>query len=543
MSTVKCCEVSQLDICHSFLQWVSQETGKVQTRIFDFQMSRHRALFLSLFILIILVLLVNFYFAFVMNSNNNNKLTSQPESPKALFASNKIFSSTSKTLILLDSPARDNDNDLRNVRNASLEFSMKIEKYLQKISFKYSKPSPLLHSEINKLWTYLQPSVGVSTQLLSVAKEWVGARNIVPAQVPLLGSVLKTISVAKIIKAQNAPGGTQLKLLITFEGGQQALFKPQWYKRDEIIEGPVYSGKDRHNAEVAAFYLALLLGLRRVPITAARKINLQTEIMPVASKTLLKTFIVDGKNNTCFYGTCHYCSPSDAVCGSKVWIEGAVILMLPNNVKLKHFRSPWQRTYKENKAAKWEIDSNFCETVKSNKIYNLQNGPRLLDLIDAAVFDFLIDNGDRHHYEVPGNVSGAAVLFIDNGKSFGHPFQDHWDILAPLYQCCVYVCPSGHSDYYREHDTKMYITDIFFLAFCLFYLRLRKYTWERLLLFSGGTLGAALEKLLSTSFISPVLTSFHLNALNRRLRVIYATAEFCFQNFGIDAVLIDDGYR
>lgn len=50
----------------------------------------------------------------------------------------------------------------------------------------------------------------------------------VPPQSPLLGSLLKTVSLAKIIKAQNAPGGTQLKLLITLEGGQRALFKPQW---------------------------------------------------------------------------------------------------------------------------------------------------------------------------------------------------------------------------------------------------------------------------------------------------------------------------
>ncbi|KAE8750839.1 hypothetical protein FOCC_FOCC002267 [Frankliniella occidentalis] len=441
---------------------------------------RHRGLFLSLFLLIILVLMVNFYFAFVMNSDSN-KLLSQTEPSKIFYAQSKVFSSTIRNVILLDSPVKENYNSL----------------------------SPFLHNEISKLWTYLQPSVGTSTQLWSVAKEWVGARNIVPAQAPLLGSVLKTMSFAKIVKAQNAPGGTQLKLLITFEGGQQALFKPQWYKRDEVIEGPVYSGKDRHNAEVAAFHLALLLGLRRVPITAARKINLHTEIMPVASKSLLKTFTVDGKNNTCFYGTCHYCSRSDAVCGNKVWLEGAVILMLPSNFKLKHFRSPWQRTYKENKAAKWEIESNYCESVKSNKIYNPQSGPRLLDLIDAAIFDFLIDNGDRHHYEVRGNVSGAAVLFIDNGKSFGHPFQDHLDILAPLYQCCV----------------------------------LRKTTWERLLLFAGGTLGAALEKLLTTSSITPVLTSFHLTAVNRRLRAIYATAEFCFQKYGIAHVLTDDGYR
>lgn len=56
----------------------------------------------------------------------------------------------------------------------------------------------------------------------------------------------------------------------------------------------MYSGKDRHNAEIAAFHLSLLLGLRRVPMTAGRVVNLHTEIKPVASKSLLKTFLVDG---------------------------------------------------------------------------------------------------------------------------------------------------------------------------------------------------------------------------------------------------------
>lgn len=58
---------------------------------------------------------------------------------------------------------------------------------------------------------------------------------------------------------------------------------------------------------------------------------------------------------------------------------------------------------------------------------------RLLDLIDAAIFDFLIQNGDRHHYE----TRNEKILLIDNGKSFGNPYVDFYDILAPVYQCCM----------------------------------------------------------------------------------------------------------
>lgn len=176
-----------------------------------------------------------------------------------IYASSKFLvasSSSNQRLIFLDSPGNTNNLNSESVlRNASAIFASNITKFVKKLSIKYNQPSSLFKSEIAKLWTFLQPSVGTSTQLWSVAKEvgvngvtvkccyslkhclyayllsshqWVGARYVVPAQSPLLGSILKTMSTAKIIKAQNAPGGTQLKLLITFEGGQQALFKPEW---------------------------------------------------------------------------------------------------------------------------------------------------------------------------------------------------------------------------------------------------------------------------------------------------------------------------
>lgn len=58
---------------------------------------------------------------------------------------------------------------------------------------------------------------------------------------------------------------------------------------------------------------------------------------------------------------------------------------------------------------------------------------RLLNLIDVAIFDFLIQNGDRHAYEVYKD----KVVLVDNGKGLGNPAVDELDILAPLYQCCM----------------------------------------------------------------------------------------------------------
>ena len=66
--------------------------------------------------------------------------------------------------------------------------------------------------------------------------------------------------------------------------------------------------------------------------------------------------------------------------------------------------------------------------------YNL----RLLDIIDTSIFDFLIGNGDRHHYEVFKNEGNdAMVLLLDNAKAFGNYTQDDLSILAPLRQCCM----------------------------------------------------------------------------------------------------------
>jgi hypothetical protein len=51
---------------------------------------------------------------------------------------------------------------------------------------------------------------------------------LIPPYAPELGDVMKYLSSAPIIRAQIPRVGTQLKVLITLEGGQKALLKPQW---------------------------------------------------------------------------------------------------------------------------------------------------------------------------------------------------------------------------------------------------------------------------------------------------------------------------
>ena len=65
---------------------------------------------------------------------------------------------------------------------------------------------------------------------------------------------------------------------------------------------------------------------------------------------------------------------------------------------------------------RWENDVGYCGYLKKKLS---AKGPRLLDLIDMAISDYLIDNTDRHEYHTFTNSSwgpSSAVIMIDNSK-------------------------------------------------------------------------------------------------------------------------------
>lgn len=119
---------------------------------------------------------------------------------------------------------------------------------------------------------------------------------------------------------------------------------------------------------------------------------------------------------------------------------------------------------------------------------------RLLDIIDIAIFDYLIQNGDRHRHE----SRNGRLLIIDNGKGFGNPKINHIDILAPLYQCCI----------------------------------LRKSTYERLKIFTGGTLTETIKDLTRHDLLYPLLTESHYLAMEARLLNIFAAIHLCTEKYG-----------
>lgn len=335
-----------------------------------------------------------------------------------------------------------------------------------------------------------------------VAEKWVNPREIIPDYVPELVSVLKAMASEPVIHADIAPRGTQLKLLLTLKGGQKVLFKPKWFERDQVIAGQPYAGQDRHNGEIAAFHLSRILGFRKTPIAVGRYLNLEKEVISNAAPRLLETFFMKD-NNTCFYGKCYYCKGKESgACGKKHVMEGTVVLWISHKMQL--FRHPWSRTYVQNKKAKWEVDEKFCDKVLQIDMYK-GPGVRLLDIVDTAIFDYLIGNADRHHYEIFQYLPDSMLIMLDNGKSFGNPYHDERSILAPLYQCCL----------------------------------IRWATFERLRLLRNGVLSKVLESILSFDPISPVLTTLHLRALDRRVTQVMLTLTNCIKHNGQNKVFME----
>ncbi|XP_071507967.1 glycosaminoglycan xylosylkinase-like [Diadema antillarum] len=335
------------------------------------------------------------------------------------------------------------------------------------------------------------------------AGQWVSSDQITPAAARELGTILHAMAHAPITRADVGFKGTQLKARLTLEGGQLVVFKPKRYPREHVIYGTPYAGYDRHNGEIAAFHLDRVLDFRRAPIVVGRVVNLRTEILPVASPVLKETFM-EQNDNLCFYGKCYYCKPDYAACGDGDLMEGSLTLWLPSDLKLKKWRHLWSRTYKDGKKAKWETDDHYC--VDLLKRVPPDRHPLLLHMTDAAVFDYLIGNADRHMYETfEKDGDRAMLLHMDNAKSFGNPYLDEGTILAPIYQCC----------------------------------RLRRSTWTTLQQYKDGRLSHVMSQVLQHDPIAPVLTNWHLEALDRRLNDIIDTVHNCFTKHGEDVVLVD----
>uniref|UniRef100_A0A8V5GLA0 Uncharacterized protein n=1 Tax=Melopsittacus undulatus TaxID=13146 RepID=A0A8V5GLA0_MELUD len=299
---------------------------------------------------------------------------------------------------------------------------------------------------------------------------------------PAIEALLQDLVSQKITSVAMKSGGTQLKLIMTFQNYGQALFKPM-----------------------------KILDFRRVPPVAGRLVNMTREIRDVTrDKKLWRTFFISPANNICFYGECsYYCSTEHALCGKPDQIEGSLAAFLPDLslAKRKTWRNPWRRSYHKRKKAEWEVDPDYCEEVKQTPPYD--SGTRILDIMDMTVFDFLMGNMDRHHYETFEKFGNDTfIIHLDNGRGFGKYSHDELSILVPLNQCC----------------------------------RIRKSTYLRLQLLAKEEykLSLLMKESLLKDKIAPILYQPHLEAMDRRLRIVLKAVSDCIEKDGYDNVVEND---
>ena len=62
--------------------------------------------------------------------------------------------------------------------------------------------------------------------------------------------MIRSLQLDTVHSVDVSPKGTQLKLQLLLSGNQTVVFKPKWYERSATMEGTVYAGKDRFNAEI-----------------------------------------------------------------------------------------------------------------------------------------------------------------------------------------------------------------------------------------------------------------------------------------------------
>ncbi|XP_066291761.1 extracellular serine/threonine protein kinase FAM20C-like isoform X2 [Branchiostoma lanceolatum] len=334
---------------------------------------------------------------------------------------------------------------------------------------------------------------------------------------PNVEEVLKAIRTQEVTYVEMKPGGTQLKLFMEFEDTSIGLFKPWRWPRDR--ETPpdhfYFTDYERHNAEIAAYHLDRILDFRRCPPVSGRWFNVTSEIRYKSEdEKLLKTFFVSPIGNVCFFGDCsYYCNTEHMICAIKDqhMLEGSVAAYLPRwqEAPRKTWKHPWKRSYSRVKKAEWEVTDGeaFCRQVRSSPPYD--KGRRFGDVLDLTVYDFLMGNMDRHHYETfKAFGNNSAPIHLDQGRAFGRTTHDEISILVPIYSCCS----------------------------------IRKSTWARLQLLAREDyrLSDLMRESMRTDPITPILTEPHLLALDRRVRIILDTVEKCIKKKGVEKVLLED---
>ncbi|ESO10410.1 hypothetical protein HELRODRAFT_116969 [Helobdella robusta] len=288
-------------------------------------------------------------------------------------------------------------------------------------------------------------------------------------------------------------------------------------EQEETLDIYYMYEKERHTSEIAAFHLNRILGFNTVPPVAGRLFSMTEEIYPLLTEDIQEHFFYSPVDNVCFFGQCDYfCDAANSVCGVGEMLEGSVAAFLPDRdlANWKSIANPWKRSYSKYNRSEWETTDDpegYCEGVRLKPPFDQDRA--ILNVIDSAIFDFLIGNKDRHHYYTFVSYgNNSYYLLFDNGKGFGRPHDDIIDILAPLYQCCL-------------------------IRFTTFRTLVQMHTDPE------RRLSHLMRESLSHDALPEILTPAHLRALDRRVRIVLEQVLKCLKTRGRhQSIIIDDGY-
>ncbi|XP_021570853.1 pseudokinase FAM20A [Carlito syrichta] len=348
------------------------------------------------------------------------------------------------------------------------------------------------------------------------------------------------------------PSGVHLKLVLRLSDFGKAMFKPMRQQREEETPEDFFYFIDfqRHNAEIAAFHLDRILDFRRVPPAVGRLVNVTKEVLEVTKNEILQSvFFVSPASNVCFFAKCPYmCKTEYAVCGNPHLLEGSLSAFLPslNLAPRLSVPNPWIRSYSLAGKEEWEVNPLYCDTVR--QIYPYNGGSRLLNVIDMAIFDFLIGNMDRHHYEMFTKFGDDGfLLHLDNARGFGRHSHDEISILSPLAQCCMRnedptfqasqlpgltVDPLGSSPTLRS-------LSVFDLTNQTSALSSTQLQYRGLIISSESTKPSRCRWVRRKAQQSVPLLRLVLRALDRRLQIVLETVRACVEAHGERSVVAE----
>uniref|UniRef100_H2ZTF7 FAM20 C-terminal domain-containing protein n=1 Tax=Latimeria chalumnae TaxID=7897 RepID=H2ZTF7_LATCH len=345
---------------------------------------------------------------------------------------------------------------------------------------------------------------------------YINRYELYPRHDPVVESLLDEMATQKIIGAVQKPGGTQLKLILTFPNYGQALLKPMNVTKLQRgnSQAAVFAVLANHPASAKSFFIFLfrILDFRRIPPVTGRRVNITKEILQITTdRKLARTFFISPAKNVCFYGECsYYCSTEHALCGKPDQIEASVAVFLPDLklAKRHSWRNPWRRSYNKRKKAEWLSSCAFNEAVSQLSPGYINNSNKS-NRVSLSLGRLVLGNMDRHHYETFEKLGNDTFfLHLDNGRGFGRHSHDEVSILAPLQQCC----------------------------------RIKKSTHLRLQLLAMEEyrLSDVMRESLARDSLAPILIEPHLAALDRRLATILRTVKDCLDTKGDEKVVDND---